>query len=330
MTPLSALHLDDPQMLALSDASLMAHVRCFFFLDKRAAGNVMTSTELSRCYVRPAQRKDLIQRGVWGEAQDGGAVVRGFDQHDTTGTEVQSGDQGASNGVEVHRALSGAERTRRWREKITTVTDVTKAPSQNVTENQVGDENEGGCDEPDVTKSSAPPDPPQIHDLDLKSSPDLDSSSVLASDPNLLGSARDSEPRARKRTIEKPVPMTWDFRPPQKAWEVTRTKLECCDEDFERHLPDFRHYWIDGKGAGKSRTPRGWVQAWMGRMTWLAERGQLHKPPGAVQHEKTRQEEARRPYHELFKAEPAEPKASPAEALAAIQRATAGIGRRIG
>lgn len=168
-----------------------------------------------------------------------------------------------------------------------------------------------------VTLQSNPPNPIQPNGSEDPASP-----------PTAQPTAK---PARSKRIPEKPELLGPGWRPPEKAWGVALVKFECSIADLERALPEFRYHWIEGKGAGTMRGPKAWVRTWMNRMAWLAQNGQLYSAKsGAVAHEKARQDEAKRPYHELFREEPAEPAASPAEAQQALQRIAAGIGRRIG
>lgn len=313
MTNVLQLRLDEPEMLALCDASVLAHVRAFFFCAKRETNAVLTSTELARCYIRPAQRRDLIEKGVWGEAEDGGAVIRGFAQLDTTGTEVQVSGQGDSNGI--HRKLASL-RQARWRQSkrlqastqpsTGASTGPTEASTPTSTESSTGPST-ASTDTTGV--SPTPPSSPSGSGSSLPPNPE--SSSVLASDPkDLTGSARAR--RSKRRTT---LP---------DDWKPTAEHVKRATESsivLTREVARFRAYH-EARGSLMAN----WNAAFT---TWLLNAVEFARPPGAVQHEQRRQEDARRPYHEPFKPERSEPKVSPAEALAAIQRAAAGIGRRM-
>lgn len=138
-------------------------------------------------------------------------------------------------------------------------------------------------------------------------------------------SARSNPRASTKASNEKPEALSSDWTPPAKAREAARIKFECSESDLDRTLPDFRYYWIEGKGAGKKRGPKSWVRTWMNRLGYLAQRGELYS---AREASNVASKEHQRPYHAPFKLEPAEPKASPSEALEAIGSYLAGNGGR--
>lgn len=90
------------------------------------------------------------------------------------------------------------------------------------------------------------------------------------------GPARSAKPRSNTVAIEKPETLQEGWTPPENARTAAQAKFECTEDDINRTLPEFRYYWVSGKGAGKKRTPKGWVQTWMNRMTQMAKTGELY------------------------------------------------------
>lgn len=313
-----SLRYFDYPVASLSPKAFRAWAMAMQWSCYHATDGLLSADDIEAIGAKPAQLEELFKRRLLELDEQGRTVLSDF-RHGPVVAEVEGREVG-HGGLDSRKPAS--IRQARWREKSKRLPASTQ-PSTNVDSQSSTLASTETSTQPS-TDSDIPPDPPQIHGL-YGSSPNPGSSSTLSSSPkDLTGSARVA--KRRPKVIEKAEPLAADFRPPDAAWKATIEKLECADRDLERQLPDFRYYWIEGKGRGKARTLRGWVQAWMNRMSWLAERGQMHLTRSGIQ----AVEEHRRPYHEPFKQEePEGPTMSRAETLAALQAASAGIGRRM-
>lgn len=295
MTVLGSLRLDEFQVFRLSDRAQFAHCRACFHCAKHLTDGFIGDQELAMLRVRAPERRELTEGGVWDE-REGGVEIRDYLRDNPSRAEVEA------------RRGKAAQRMRTVRKHVRANKVPESAPVRtHVPENNVTN---GTGVSPLALPSSLP--------LDLKSSPNPESSYVLASDPkDLTGGAR---PRRSKRKASVETEFPDDF-------SVTETEIKLA---AELGLTEYRE-----RAAFKDKAlAHGWTaKDWRARYrTWLRKAQEFassSKPPGAVQHEKTRVEEARRPYHEAFKLERPEPKASPAEALEAISAASKAIGRRI-
>jgi hypothetical protein len=313
---IEGLGLDEPEVLALSERAQLAHCRAYYYAATHRTGGALTVAVLAHLRINVATRGELVASGIWEWAENGTAMIRGFTQDHTVRPDVDAGDHGAANGVEEHRTLTPADRARRYRERKRNTSSresVTErdGPRDESSRNGVtksDDRRDAGVTARDAV-SPTPPSSPSGSDSALPPNPE--SSSVLASDlKDLTGSARVQ--RNRRRSA---LPADWKPTP-EHIERASKNGL-----NLDREAMRFRAHH-EAKGSLMAN----WNAAFT---TWLLNAVEFARPPGAAQHEKVRQEEARRPYHEPFKLEPSEPKASPAEALQAIQGALAGIGRRM-
>lgn len=285
----------DPLIASLSPKAFRAWARAIDWSCFHGTDGLLTPEDVKTIGATPAQVEELISRGVWKLDEDGQTFV----------AELREGPVFAEvEGCEVeHRALTNAERQKAYRDRQRN----TKALRSNVTqsnERYVTDEVQSN-----VTAVTNPPGSPQTTP-DLKSSPNSESSSALSSSSDLTGSARVQ--RNRRRSA---LPADW--KPTEKHIEMaTKNGL-----NLDRESIRFRSHH-EAKGSLMAN----WNAAFT---TWLMNAVEFARPPGAVQHEQRRQEDAGRPYHGAFPRERSEPKATPKEALQAIQGALAGIGRRL-
>lgn len=264
-TLVGGLRLDEAEVRGLGPHAVAALAIGAWHCAVNLTDGVLTPRALVGLGIGYAARKKLVDAGLWKESDGGAIEVVDYLEHNPSRADVERGE---------HRKPASL-RQARWREHKRL-----QASTQPSTEASTGVYAEPSKPStPPSTDCDAAPAPPS--DLILRSDSGSGSSSLPCSSGDLAGSARVSARRA-KRVFEKPELMTWGWCPPQSAVDATQKKLECLPADFDRHLPDFRHYWIDGKGRGKRRTPRGWVQAWMNRMTMLAEQGQLYMSRGAA------------------------------------------------
>lgn len=91
------------------------------------------------------------------------------------------------------------------------------------------------------------------------------------------------KPAKKPRKRGKPAPkfeMTDDWMPSEKWLDAKATALVCGRSDLLRHLPEFRYYFQEGKGCGKSRDETGWTRSFGSWMQNVVADNRL-RPPGA-------------------------------------------------
>lgn len=300
MVAVGGLRLDEPQVRGLGAVAVSALAIGAWHCAQELTDGILTRQALAGLGIGAAAREKLVKAGLWRELEDGSIQVVDYLEHNPSRAYVEARRGKASERMRRHRGGS-----------VPQAPPVTAHVRANVPANERGNEL------PNALFFSPSP-PLTLSPSGSESSLNPESSSVLASDPkDLTGSARVAK-RGPKRKQETEFPD--DF-------SVTETEIKLASE---LGLTEHRE-----RAAFKDKAlAHGWTaKDWRARYrTWLRKAQEFSaasRPPGAIQHEKTRQDEAKRPYHEFFKLEPVEDRASPAEALEAIQRATAGIGRRV-
>lgn len=301
----------DPLIRSLSHRAFRAWALSLEWSCFHGTDGALSPEDVKTVGATPAVTQELLDRGVW-KRDESGALFLAERREGPVVAEVE--------GCEVEHTkklpMTPAERAKRYRETHRNTSSRRRDdPRDERHENSVtnSDEKRDGRDVTVVTHGSPAPPPDLVLSGSGVSSGSSESSSVLASDPkDLTGSARARRSK-RKASVETEFPD--DF-------SVTETEVKLANE---LGLTEHRE-----RAAFKDKAlAHGWTaKDWLARYrTWLRKAQEFSsaaRPPGAVQHEKTRQEEARRPYHELFPPERPEPKASPAEAL---EMALAGMAR---
>lgn len=270
----AGLRSNEREVIALSDRAFRARVRCFEYAARELTDGILTAEELSALGIAPAVRKELLERGLW-QQYEGGIFMRDYLNDNPTRDEVEA------------RRKSVSERVKRHRDRIVTpsVTPASNALQdalqQGVTEGVTGG----------VTPEDSPTPPPIASPSGSDSSPDLESSSVLASDlKDLTGSARVKR-KPRKVNLETPFP---------EDFSVTETELELASNLGLRE-PSERAHFRD-KALAHGWTAKDWrarYRTWLRKAAEFAQ--QRGRPPGAVEHA---ERQPLPPAREFFKDEP--------------------------
>lgn len=265
----------------------------------------------------PADVQELLKAGLWQRDEDGSTFVRELRNGPAVAIDVE--------GSEVEHLSPGAKRQREWRarKRNTGPSPASRETSLSVTVETPGDITlETQRDVSAVTKLPLAS-PSDLLSSDLKSSLILESSSVLASDPkDLTGSARVAKRGPKtKREKGRETEFPEDF-------SVSETEINLAEElglTEHRERAHFRD-----KALAHGWTAKDWRARYR---TWLRKAQEFAssaRPPGALAHKERVAEDARKPYHELFKDEAPVEAASPADALQAIAGYFNNGGRRIG
>lgn len=294
----------DPAISALSPKAFRAWQRSLDWSCFHATDGLLTSEDVKAVGASPATQKELLDAGIWQRDEDGRTFVAEL-RHGPFVAEVEGGE------VE-HRALTNAERQKAYRERKRN----TEPLRRNVTERNESYVTEEA--ERNVTAVTGGP----TGGSGSESAPDPDPSSVFASDSeDLVGSARDSEPRAkRRRAVLEPYPDGFPGEIQRAELQVYGSKKGLRGSQIDEQL-EALELWARGKGERKAdwmATAKGWLRR------YAAGGDRCAAPPGYQQH----QERAPAPYH--APAKPPEPPVPAAERLSAAEIAQLGkvaIGR---
>ena len=310
----------DPLIAGLSPKAFRAWQRSLDWACFHATDGLLTAEDIKAIGPTPAARQELLERGVWKLDEHGRTFV----------AELREGPVVAEvEGCEVEHAkklpMTPAERAKRYRETHRTTSSRRRDdPRDERHENGVtnSDEKRDGRDVTVVTHGSPAPPPDLVLSGSGFSSGLSESSSVLASDPkDLTGSARVAKPRPKKHVYPESFPSEKELAELLKYGRSKGLRDGQTREELEA-----LKLWAKGSGALKLD----WMSTAMGWLRRVAAGSFERRAPGGFEHEKRKaEEEARRPYHEPFRLEPTEPKASPSEALAFVQQAGKAIGRSI-
>lgn len=300
----------DPVVNNLSPRAFRAWQKAIDWCVFHGTDGFLTPKCIKAIGATPADQKELSEAFLWHREEDGRTLV----------LELRNGPPAAIDveGSEVKQLSPGAKRQREWRARKRNTEASPARRERDVSETQTGDAGETSP----VVSDGSPLDPPPIFSSLSVSSPLFPESSLrISSDPkDLTGSARDSEKPAksgRKRNEETPFPD--DF-------SVTKTETDLAEK------LGLREPWERDQFRDKALA-HGWVaKDWRARYrTWLRKAQEFAssaRPPGAVAHEKTRQDENARPYHGIFEDTPE----VPAEERVGYEdmRQWLGNGRRLG
>jgi hypothetical protein len=215
MVAVGGLRLDEAEVMRLSDRAHRAHTRVAFYSAQRLTDGIVTTSELAGLGIRAPERKELLQAGLWDQLENA-ISIRHHMAENPSRAEVEARREG------------GAARMRRHRKRIVTrhVTPPCDASQPPVTTPVTTG----------VTGRVVSPSPPSDIHPDLKSSPDPESSSVLASSPkDLIRSARVAKP-GPKRSIKTMVSDDW--KPTEKHRATAAEQRLKCDLEAQR----FRNY----------------------------------------------------------------------------------------
>lgn len=105
------------------------------------------------------------------------------------------------------------------------------------------------------------------------------SGSDLSEPKDLTGSARVA--RSRRPLADVAEPMTKSWTPDAEQISALATRFGVDPARIANELPEFRWYWLSGKGAGKRKTGRGWSQTFANRIEMTAKNESLFAAPRA-------------------------------------------------
>lgn len=97
------------------------------------------------------------------------------------------------------------------------------------------------------------------------------------SDPRSEEAKNKSKPvsgRARPDFVPIPIPEDWQADPEHVS--VLAKKFSVSDARIAAQVPEFRWYWLRGKGAGKRKSLRGWAQTFANRIEFMAKNESLY------------------------------------------------------
>lgn len=290
-----------PELKNLSNGALGAHARALAWSCMNETDGELTPADVKATGATPAQLEELFSKSAWNRTEDGRVFI-----HNT-------GDNPSRAQMQARRDAS-LKRVRRHRDREDTTDDVTPpvTPLQQALHTPL---------QPALHAPLPSPAPPPDLDSGSGSSPE-GLSSLQRSDPkDLVGSARDSETRAkvrevfecwkvehrhpraildRKRDARVRARLGEGFTPDQLCQAIRNAKKD----EFLMGKNDDGKKYDDLESLLKSAS----------KVERLLELGSAKPVNGNA-----------RPYHEPFKLEESEAGLAPAESLAAIAKAKAAV-----
>lgn len=129
------------------------------------------------------------------------------------------------------------------------------------------------------------PVPPPLPSSPLHEDPSLREGSSASQAPASPASEAVPQSRSEKRkqsrakSTTEHIPLPPDWMPSDTQAEALATGRRVSPDRIRAEVPEFRWYWIEGKGAGKRKSLKGWAQTFSNRITSQAERGVLYAEP---------------------------------------------------
>jgi len=96
---------------------------------------------------------------------------------------------------------------------------------------------------------------------------------------------RPASPKRAGSTSNKPVPLDANWQPTPELVEALTAKHGVDPGRIRQIVPEFRWYWIHGKGSGKRRSEKGWQQTFSNRVGQMAKTEELYAGPRTGQQE---------------------------------------------
>lgn len=193
-----------------------------------------------------------------------------------------------SSDVARERRRQKAERQQRWRKSVK-VRDTVDADPKAV-DCHVDATVDAGCASTETSPSrvrvaacvSPPlPSPPLHEDPSLREGSSASQAPASPASEPVPHSESENRKSSPGKPSSKPVPLPGDWQPNASQAEALAIKHGVAIERIRAEVPEFRWYWLEGKGAGKRRSPRGWAQTFATRVDSQAQRGVLYAEPPA-------------------------------------------------
>src|SRR5688572_28182864 len=98
--------LDKPDMRALSDRAMRLHLHATLYCAEHATDGLVSWVGLSMIGARKTAVRELIDAGLWREAQDGAVFVNDYLEHNPTRAKAEAARDASRRRMQRHRSPS--------------------------------------------------------------------------------------------------------------------------------------------------------------------------------------------------------------------------------